>query len=57
MNQRGLNQSLSHLLLRGMHRMGCLPEAFINRGYAERVAEKIFKGIAGIDQRTETDID
>ena len=45
MNERGLNQSLSHLLLQGMQQMGCLPEAFMNRGYAGRLAEKIFKAL------------
>ena len=43
MNERGLNQSLSHLLLQGIKPMGCLLEAVINRGQTERLAEKIFK--------------
>ena len=45
MNDRGLNQSLSHLLLQGMQQMGCLPEAFTNRRYAGRLTEKIFKAL------------
>ncbi len=45
MNERGLNQSLSQLLLQEMRQMGCLPEAFMNRGYAGRLAEKIFKAL------------
>ncbi len=43
MNEQGFNQS--HLLLQGMRQMGCLPEAFINRGYAGRLAEEIFKAL------------